>query len=518
MASIIKDKARVFNANQFLNLFSSGSVASWSTGTIYTTNEVIINSGNEYVSTTSGTSGGTPPTHVSGVLSDGGVLWQYVKPAVVTNFYNNNLFISIGQIDVWGDPDTPPQAMNYISEDYDDLINSVFMKKTNSASASLGIKRNAWDTSGSTVYDSYRTDVELDTITYYVTNSSNNIYICIDNNGGIPSTAKPDNINTTIDSFKTGDGYTWKFVGNISDTNFMTTDYFPVSKLLADNGSAQWDLQQNASSNSISFIGVDDAGATFPTAVPTVSITGDAVAVATLVGDVLTEITITDSGTGYTEAPYVAIIPHATDLASHQPTMTVVATAGVIDSITIVNGGQYDPALTVTASVTVTTAGINAILTPVFTDNVLTSITVTNGGSDYVTGDIVELDDTVNNEAHDVIITASVITGQGLGANVLEDCNAKYVIINENMVADESGYLPEDISFRQILLVVDPLNNDGETASASRYIGPAHVDYATTPNNEKVMLGTGSQLYTDNIDAISRSVNQQESIKIILKF
>ena len=106
----------------------------------------------------------------------------------------------------------------------------------------------------------------------------------------------------------------------------------------------------------------------------------------------------------------------------------------------------------------------------------------------------------------------------GLGSNILEDCNAKYIIIKDDIIGDESGMIEEDVTFRQILLVVDPTDNDGSDATALTYMGPTNTNYGATANNMKIKTGSGSQIYTDNIEAIQRTENQQENIKIILKF
>lgn len=516
MASIIKDKARVYNANQFLNSFSNGSIDTWSTGTVYTTNETIINNGREYVATTTGTSGATPPTHVTGVLSDGGVNWQYVKVSLITNFYNNNLFISVGRPTPWDDENFPPQAENTEELDYANLADSMFMKKISSAGATMGIKRNQWDVTGVT-YDPFKINIELDTINYYVTNASNRIYICLDNNNGTISTSEPTDTNTVVDSFKTGDGYTWKYIGEVSDLNFISVDYVPVVKILSDNASDQWAIQQNAKHNAILYVNIIDSGTTYPTADPVISIDGSAVAVASTTGGVLDEITLVDVGSGYISIPYVAVYPDVIDLSSHQPTMTVNETGGVIDSISISNAGQYNTNNTILTSISST--GTGAVITPEFTDFILTGFNISNGGTGYSDGDIVTLNDgDGNTEAHDVSIISNIGSYNGLGLNILEDCNAKYIIINDNIVADEAGYIEDDVTFRQILLVADPVDANGDVASSTRYMGPANANYATTANNLKVMTGSGSQLYTDNIEFIQRTSNQQENIKIILKF
>lgn len=58
------------------------SHASWVTATLYGPGLFVKNSGRVYYTALGGTSGGTPPTHSSGTVSDGGVLWQYIADVV----------------------------------------------------------------------------------------------------------------------------------------------------------------------------------------------------------------------------------------------------------------------------------------------------------------------------------------------------------------------------------------------------------------------------------------------------
>jgi hypothetical protein len=84
----------------------------------------------------------------------------------------------------------------------------------------------------------------------------------------------------------------------------LTTDYIPVQTLASDGGEDQWDVQAAAVNGSINIIKVTSGGSGYATA-PAVTITGDgsgATANATIVANVVTAITVTNAGTGYTRA------------------------------------------------------------------------------------------------------------------------------------------------------------------------------------------------------------------------
>lgn len=88
--------------------------------------------------------------------------------------------------------------------------------------------------------------------TFYVMNQLRNVYKCIDNNRGAKSTEEPNGTSTSI--ITTSDGYRWKFMYRIpsADTlKFMTTNYIPVQTLSANNSSSQWEVQQFAANGAI---------------------------------------------------------------------------------------------------------------------------------------------------------------------------------------------------------------------------------------------------------------------------
>ena len=67
--------------------------------------------------------------------------------------------------------------------------------------------------------------------TFYVMNSTYDVYKCIDNNGGAASTVEPTG-NKSTSVFSTGDSYKWKYMYSLTvdeQTNFLSTDFMHVS-------------------------------------------------------------------------------------------------------------------------------------------------------------------------------------------------------------------------------------------------------------------------------------------------
>lgn len=449
MTAIITEKLRTFNATQFINSFNQLTYNSWVTGTAYLIGDIVFDGFYKYIAITSGTSGGTPPSHISGSASDGGVTWLYVETYLNQSFYNNNLYIAMGRKEPWTDDNAPDAPIDSVTEQLPRLHNIISAKRLTNGNAKLGIVRNDW-LSG-TIYNKF--DPEIESFNYSAVNGGTpfyvyqddggdlNIYKCLDNNGDIPSTSAPT--GQSVNAVITADGYVWKYMGSVQASDalsFLTTTYLPVElRLGATDTTTQGLVQQNAKVNSLSRINVSDGGAGY-TVAPTISfsVEGETVAaigVAIVAGGEVTAISLTNIGTGYDVAPTITITPDAGD------TITVPAVA-------------------------------ESIMAP----------------------------------------------KDGHGANILEELNARYVIIASRFEDDEGGYFPTDDDFREVFITVDLKDENGDFASQLRYIGPDHPDYVLNPGSlEKLDDNAGSVLYTESIVPVVRQPGQIEDLKIVVK-
>ena len=85
-------------------------------------------------------------------------------------------------------------------------------------------------TSG-TIYQAYD-DINSSQTNFYVLNSSNEVYICIEQ-GDSSSIVEPTT-SANGKTFKTSDGYKWRFMYKMSAAalgNFKTSSYMPVKKI-----------------------------------------------------------------------------------------------------------------------------------------------------------------------------------------------------------------------------------------------------------------------------------------------
>lgn len=136
----------------------------------------------------------------------------------------------------WDDDNNAPPANTSIVSTNNDLYERLsFGKRIKASDVVLSTKRYNW-VSG-TVYPFYDgTRADLSEQRFYVCSAyggSLQVFKCLNNNGGVPSTVQPLLSLTTEQesSFTTSDGYVWKYLFTISSTDllkFATSNTIPV--------------------------------------------------------------------------------------------------------------------------------------------------------------------------------------------------------------------------------------------------------------------------------------------------
>ena len=209
-------------------------------------------------------------------------------------------------------PLTPVDSIGDEFYYFDDLLAA---KRITSSDVSFAIPRRNWTTG--TVYDYYRHDygnritgttttqsadsgaTNLFDATFYVLNSNNNVYKCLDNNGGANSTVEPTGTLTTIQ--ETGDGYKWKYMYSLSasqQVNFLSTDFMAVA--------TDSTVSSAATDGAINIVKIKTAGSGGSDGTHTgVAIRGDGSGgqcSVTVSSGAVTAVTVTNVGSGYTYA------------------------------------------------------------------------------------------------------------------------------------------------------------------------------------------------------------------------
>lgn len=163
------------------------------------------------------------------------------------------LYAVLGKSTPWDDepdPILPPDNEQYLH--YGAMRDAIGAKKIPRENVSHAAVRYNW--TPNTVYSMYRdTDIDMYFRPFYVITDEYNVYKCLYNNKGAPSTVKPTGYSTT--RFTTSDGYTWKYMYTVSlgeADKFMTPAFIPVKSIKIGDGSQESDRQiavQNAAVN-----------------------------------------------------------------------------------------------------------------------------------------------------------------------------------------------------------------------------------------------------------------------------
>ena len=415
--------------------------------------------------------------------------------------------------------------------------------------------------------------------TFYVLTEDNNLYKCLFNNKGAASTVKPTGTTTSITA--TADGYRWKFMYNVSAAKalkFLTNDYMPIETLVADDNSPQWDIQQGAANGAIEIIDVSANGSNYMYDVGTITSvasantfairtsanTTDAIFVGSavyldsglgsgelreIVGYVGSTKTVTvntsftttpNTSTTYIIGPKVTISGDGTGALAYSNVNP--ASSNGINYINMISKGTNYSKATVTitansshgsgASVTPylspsgghgsdpmhELSGHNIILNTVFSGNESNTFPVTN---DFRSYGIIKNPTLVSTGAiantsvfdHTTRLTLTSVTGLGKFDN------------DEIVTGGTSAAKGTVVSFANTNAantagVLRVTNANGAFVVAETITGgnTSFTGLVASITNSSLKNFSGEVIYIENRESITRSIDQTEDIKIVVKF
>ena len=401
---------------------------------------------------------------------------------------NTTMYLFVGKNTAFPDDNNPPTPVNSTANiEFTPWRDMFGAKRIQSTDVTHAIERYNW-TSG-TVYDAYDDqDTNLLDDDFYVLTEDYNVYKCLFNAGGTASTTKPTGVSTL--QFTTADGYIWKYMYTVTTSNalkFLTNDYIPVQTLTSDDGSDQWDVQAAAVDGGIHVIKVTAGGSGYATA-PAVTITGDgtgATANSTIVANVVTAVTVTNIGSGYTRA-----------------TVSFASGAAAATAVISPKGGH----------------GANAV--------------------EELGGKFVMINSRLDGSESNTISTANEFRQVGLvrdpllyGTSTRATASSfrqtfRYTVANTgNYTLDElvtsgsnTAYVVEWDATNSYLYTTKPLNNNfanGATISGATSGTSRTITAISTPSLDPY---SGDLLYVENRVPIARSADQIEDVKLIIQF
>jgi hypothetical protein len=411
----------------------------------------------------------------------------------------NSLYLLVGRPQNWPSEPTPAAPIN---NEYQDLIywsETIALKRILPTDYKQVVKRYDW--SAGVVYTQYdNLSSNIYGSNFYVLTVDNNVYKCISNNYGVVSTDKPTGKLTSI--FTTADGYRWKYLYSLTDTDllkFLTVDYMPVN---VDN-----DVAATAIKGTVDNIIVTNAGNLYSTnSNIIISIFGDGTSAAagsvtitnantinkiqtSLYGSNYTYATVAISGGGGSNATARTIVSprngHGSNVYSELGARYVMINSRLnyaegSGDFPVINDYRRIGIVKNPVSNTTSTIATETTLNSTYTI-LLSNITGTFTIDENIYGN--------NTNANGFVVSANanVITGNGA---------IRYIT-------------PIELYSGNVVF------NIGETIHGSNSLATGTITGITVPEVNK---NTGQILYVENRTKITRNSDQAENIHIVIEF
>ena len=454
----------------------------------------------------------------------------------------SSTYMFIGRPFPWTDDTAPPSPANSVGEEMDAYSDMVALKKVSSADVSHALTRRNWDSTGNTIYDQYDHEISASSTSnassssnlydsrFYVITEDYNVYKCIrtgtDANGVLKaSTVKPTGtsstalVETSDTGTVTGRGYLWKYMYTVSaaDTiKFTTTDFIPVKTIgakaalggVSDDGSSQWNVENDAIDGGILHVKVVNGGAGYTASQTheTVAINGDGSSaqctVHTNASGQVSHITVTNNGTGYRRA--------SIDIDGITGVGTPSTSAVVTPIISPLYGHGANPVEELCGNLVMVNSRLEfAEGSGDFpTDNDFRRIGLIQ--DPFSTGTTVATD--ANYAAYHKM-TLSSVTGLSVD-DIIRDANADGSGVAVSRIVSISGNVVSHI----------PQANSGGTyvnfsATDTVYKGSSSIGTVSSVDSSfpEIVKYSGNIMYVENRGAVTRAADQIEDIKLIIQ-
>ena len=411
------------------------------------------------------------------------------------------VYFAYGKTDAWINENSPNAATTTVASMYDVWNNMIGGKLVTGADLQHVIPRYNWTTGNVYfAYDDKNPQMNDGNVQFYILTTDWNVYKCIANNAGANSTTMPSAVNPDTTT-QTADGYIWKYMYTVSDNEklrFVTDQYIPVKTLSGDDGSRQWAVQEAAVEGAINSIIVTSGGSNY-TSAPSVTITGDgsgALATASInsTTNTVSSITVTSVGQAYS---YANVAFSGGGGSS--------ATARVI--ISPMGGHGSDPLYEL--------GGRNLLLNMRLVNSEDGVLPISN---DYRQISLLHeptISNTTINFANSVFMQAYTLNTNPTSTGNYDENELVY----QGSSLASATFSGRVLTWNSISSVVTTINNRGNPATGT-LIG---ANTGTSRELTSYKLGelepySAKVMYIDHIKPVTRSSDQTEDFKIIIKF
>ncbi|MCK9369119.1 hypothetical protein M0R04_04125 [Candidatus Dojkabacteria bacterium] len=362
-------------------------------------------------------------------------------------------------------------------------------KKINPGDVELVVEKSIWESGKKykqfddivNIDDLMTSDVANNVLNMVVMNSEGNVYKCVSNNNSQISVSEPTNNYTLTDGFiETSDGYVWKYLYNIKQSNkFLTDSWMPVPFNKNNQGSIMgYDIDTSYNiEGSLNTIVVINGGNNYIHTVmaPSPYLSGSLSINLPNIDNVKVNMAI--SGVGILPETYITeLITEFNIITLSQP-------------ITVDNDGTNN--VSITTRIKIEGDGVDAIATTVLSGDVIEKIVVESIGTGYSKANVF-----IYGTSTDNVATARAILSPNFGHGynpAVELASSNMMVIKRfgEIDSTENGLISNDISLRQYGLLMNP----------HKYNEDVQIDYYTSNNTISqtvdVTLESGS-LYTLN--------------------
>ena len=225
---------------------------------------------------------------------------------------NANSYVFVGRVQPWADDNlpTPPQNNNReFYRTYDDMFALSRITTTDSyhmipkVKWVSGVAYDTYQYNYTSVNRSFSGASNLYDSKFFVLNSQNSVYVCLDNNSNTTSTVEP--LADGDDPFYTSDGYQWLRLYNILDDILRTRSTNNLMPIAVTNGNTKTEgaIYTTLIDNGGSLFTVNPAGANNQISSYYAHVEGDgtgAVAKVSITNSVVSKIEMARNGSGYT--------------------------------------------------------------------------------------------------------------------------------------------------------------------------------------------------------------------------
>lgn len=378
---------------------------------------------------------------------------------------------------------------------YDVYDNMLFGKRLSTSDVSLMINRYNW--TANTVYARYDDEDDLlSTKQYFVVNSNNAVFKCLNNNNDANSTVEPVIEDPTDESYITADGYQWKYMYSATAatvTKFATQEYFPF----VENSS----VVSNAVSGAIEIIDVVTPGerryiGTHEGTFQDIEVGGNTLiytlsANASATNDIYTGgvLYIVDGANGGNQrkiVDYDGVTKRVLLESAFSNTSNTSTTYNIVPNVVIAGNGLGAQARAVVNSSTKT---IESVL-----------VTSRGAGYDYAT---VEVEGTVSsNTPAAPVLRAILPPSGGHGKNQAEELGAHWVGISSTLSSSSSGgKIVDKNDFRILGLLKNP-----QYRSVTLTIAPEHEVADFSVGQEVTQSNTNATGTITDIDTSNNTI------------